>query len=112
MFVAKIHFSYCSIIIMKYGDNFEFYFPSTTVSPIEVEDERNLVSIETKTEDFSIYDASSVIITWNPNSLTAGLLNVEDTKVNISMVSFFFFVILFTMLLLLIFMLFIFNKLM
>ena len=94
---------------MTYGDNFEFYFPSTTVSPIEVEDEKNLVSIETETEDFSIYDASSVNITWNPNSLTAGLLNVEDTKVNILMVSFLFFMILFTMLLLLIFML---NKLM
>ena len=97
---------------MTYGDNLEFYFPPTTVSPIEVEDERNLVSIETETEDFSIYDASGVNITWNPNSLTAGLLNVEDTKVNILMVSFFFFMILFTMLLLLPFMLFIFNKLM
>ena len=97
---------------MSYGDIFEFYFPSTAVSPIEVEDERNLVSIETETEDFSIYDASSVNITWNPNSLTAGLLNVEDTKVNISIVSFLFFMILFTMLLLLPFMLSILNKLM
>ena len=67
------------------------------------------MSIETETEDFSIYDASSVNITWNPNSLTAGLLNVEDTKVNILMVSFLFFMILFTILLLRIFM---FNKLM